>query len=136
MAAGAIQTLLISDSLFRINNVDKRKRYVGASFPSCALDRCSLHTLTQAPHGRGVLRMLLLAHPRATRLTPVACRRRVTRRAACAALVDGVRDGGGEALVFSSMHVSGGQLNQLTGIAAILRFPLPDLEDAELPAEI
>ena len=30
------------------------------------------------------------------------------------------------------MHVSGEQLQQLTGIAAILRFPLPDLEDAEL----
>jgi protein pelota len=29
------------------------------------------------------------------------------------------------------MHASGEQLNQLTGIAAILRFPLPDLEDAE-----
>lgn len=27
--AGAIQTLLISDSLFRINDVAKRKRYVG-----------------------------------------------------------------------------------------------------------
>jgi stalled ribosome rescue protein Dom34 len=26
---GAIQTLLISDSLFRINDVTKRKRYVG-----------------------------------------------------------------------------------------------------------
>lgn len=77
---GAIQTLLISDNLFRINDVAKRKKYV--------------------------------------------------------ALVDAVRDGGGEALVFSSMHVSGGQLNQLTGVAAILRFPLPDLEDAELPADI
>jgi protein pelota len=30
------------------------------------------------------------------------------------------------------MHVSGEQLQQLTGIAAILRFPLPDLEDADL----
>jgi protein pelota len=47
-----------------------------------------------------------------------------------------VKDGGGEALVFSSMHISGEQLNQLSGIAAILRFPLPDLEDAEIPAEV
>ena len=30
------------------------------------------------------------------------------------------------------MHVSGEQLQQLTGIAAILRFPLPDLEDADI----
>ncbi|KAK9817970.1 hypothetical protein WJX72_005116 [[Myrmecia] bisecta] len=77
---GAIQTLLISDSLFRINDVGKRRKYV--------------------------------------------------------ALVDEVQEGGGEALVFSGMHVSGEQLNQLTGIAAILRFPLPDLEDQELEGTI
>jgi protein pelota len=44
-----------------------------------------------------------------------------------------VRAGGGEALVFSSLHVSGEALNQLSGVAAILRFPLPELEDMELP---
>ena len=32
----------------------------------------------------------------------------------------------------AGMHVSGEQLQQLTGVAAILRFPLPDLEDAEM----
>eukprot|EP00897_Mesotaenium_endlicherianum_P004863 jgi/Mesen1/4404/ME000225S03393 len=47
-------------------------------------------------------------------------------------LVESVREGGGEVLVFSSQHVSGEQLAQLTGIAAILRFPLPDIEDMEL----
>ena len=31
-------------------------------------------------------------------------------------------------LVFSSLHTSGEQLTQLTGIAAILHFGLPDLE--------
>jgi len=77
---GAIQTLLISDNLFRIKHVEKRQKY--------------------------------------------------------AALVDGVREAGGEALVFSSMHVSGEQLNQLSGIAAILRFPLPELEDQELIEEV
>lgn len=40
------------------------------------------------------------------------------------------------AQVFSAMHVSGEQLNQLSGIAAILRFPLPELEDMEIPAEV
>lgn len=50
-----------------------------------------------------------------------------------AALVDAVKGGGGEALIFSSMHVSGEQLDKMTGVAALLRFPLPDLEDAELP---
>jgi len=77
---GAIQTLLISDKLFRINNVAKRKKY--------------------------------------------------------ADLVEGVRETGGEALLFSSMHVSGEALNNLSGVAAILRFPLPELEDQELIEEV
>eukprot|EP00877_Chromochloris_zofingiensis_P014927 jgi/Chrzof1/9689/Cz04g12080.t1 len=76
---GAIQTLLLSDGLFRINNVAKRQKY--------------------------------------------------------AALVEAVRAAGGEALIFSSMHVSGEQLNQLSGIAAVLRFPLPELEDQEIVEE-
>ncbi|KAL9432041.1 hypothetical protein AB3S75_027118 [Citrus x aurantiifolia] len=48
------------------------------------------------------------------------------------ALVNSVKDSGGTAHIFSSMHVSGEQLGQLTGVAAILRFPLPDLEDIEM----
>uniref|UniRef100_A0A5B7BUL4 Protein pelota homolog n=1 Tax=Davidia involucrata TaxID=16924 RepID=A0A5B7BUL4_DAVIN len=47
-------------------------------------------------------------------------------------LVQSVKNAGGKALVFSSVNVSGEQLSQLTGIAAILRFPLPDLDDMEL----
>ena len=48
--------------------------------------------------------------------------------------MDGVTEAGGEALVFSSMHVSGEQLAQLTGIAAILRFPLEELADEDIEA--
>lgn len=59
----------------------------------------------------------------------------VAKRKKYAALVESVEGAGGEALIFSSMHVSGEQLNQLSGIAAILRFPLPELEDMELPPE-
>ncbi|KAH9782807.1 protein PELOTA 1 [Citrus sinensis] len=47
-------------------------------------------------------------------------------------LVNSVKDSGGTAHIFSSMHFSGEQLGQLTGVAAILRFPLPDLEDIEM----
>ncbi|KAI5055666.1 hypothetical protein GOP47_0029187 [Adiantum capillus-veneris] len=47
-------------------------------------------------------------------------------------LTNSVKANGGEVHVFSSMHVSGEQLGQLSGIAAILRFPLPDLEDMDL----
>lgn len=72
----AVQTLLITDDLFRNSDVITRQKYVG--------------------------------------------------------LVNSVKNSGGTAHIFSSMHVSGEQLAQLTGIAAILRFPLPDLEDIEM----
>ncbi|KAF3327754.1 protein PELOTA 1 isoform X1 [Carex littledalei] len=47
-------------------------------------------------------------------------------------LVESVKDSGGTVHIFSSMHVSGEQLEQLTGIAALLRFPLPELDDLEM----
>lgn len=43
-------------------------------------------------------------------------------------LVERVKESGGKVLIFSSMHNSGEQLTQLTGIAATLYFPMPDLE--------
>ncbi|CAI9091426.1 OLC1v1026460C2 [Oldenlandia corymbosa var. corymbosa] len=72
----AVQTLLITDELFRNSDVETRQKYAN--------------------------------------------------------LVKSVKDSGGTTYIFSSMHVSGEQLAQLTGIAAILRFPLPDLEDIEM----
>ncbi|KAJ8725779.1 hypothetical protein PYW08_003962 [Mythimna loreyi] len=77
--AQAIETLMISDKLFRCQDIQQRKDYV--------------------------------------------------------AIVDSVRDNGGEVRIFSSMHVSGEQLDQLTGIAAILRFPMPELEDSDADGE-
>ncbi|CAH0701676.1 unnamed protein product [Spodoptera exigua] len=71
----AIETLMISDKLFRCQDIQQRREYV--------------------------------------------------------ALVDSVRENGGEVRIFSSMHVSGEQLDQLTGIAAVLRFPMPELEDSD-----
>ncbi|MFH4975740.1 hypothetical protein AB6A40_002449 [Gnathostoma spinigerum] len=72
----AIETLLVSDSLFRSKNVDERKKYV--------------------------------------------------------ALVESVKAQGANVLIFSSLHVSGEQLSLLSGVAAILRFPLHELEDMEM----
>ncbi|KIR67146.1 mRNA surveillance protein pelota [Cryptococcus bacillisporus CA1873] len=46
-------------------------------------------------------------------------------------MVESVRAVGGEVLIFSSMHESGQQLNMLTGIAAILTYPL-DIEVVEM----
>ncbi|KAJ4773108.1 hypothetical protein LUZ62_063252 [Rhynchospora pubera] len=72
----AIQTLLITDNLFRNADIAERQRYVR--------------------------------------------------------LVESVKDSGGTVHIFSSMHASGEQLAQLTGIAALLRFPLPELDDLEM----
>ncbi|KAH6563230.1 hypothetical protein BASA50_006713 [Batrachochytrium salamandrivorans] len=52
-------------------------------------------------------------------------------------LVEAVRATGGSVLIFSSLHPSGEQLTQLTGVAAILHFSLPELEEeAELEEEM
>ncbi|XP_032513431.2 protein pelota [Danaus plexippus] len=77
--AMAIETLMISDKLFRCQDIQQRKEYV--------------------------------------------------------AIVDSARDNGSDVRIFSSMHVSGEQLDQLTGIAAILRFPMPELEDSDAEDE-
>ncbi|KAH7887643.1 eRF1 domain 1-domain-containing protein [Phlebopus sp. FC_14] len=45
-------------------------------------------------------------------------------------LVESVQQKGAEVVIFSSMHESGQQLNRLTGVAAILTFPL-DIEVVE-----
>lgn len=71
---GAIQTLLISDGLFRSADPVRRKKFVK--------------------------------------------------------LVEEVRAQGGEVAIFSSMHESGRQLNGLTGIAAVLTWPM-DVEEVE-----
>lgn len=72
----AIQTLLITDELFRNADILTRKKYVD--------------------------------------------------------LIESVKNAGGTAHIFSSMHVSGEQLAQLSGIAAVLRYPMPELEDLEM----
>uniref|UniRef100_A0A0B6ZPW4 Protein pelota homolog n=1 Tax=Arion vulgaris TaxID=1028688 RepID=A0A0B6ZPW4_9EUPU len=71
----AVEVLLISDELFRAQDIAQRKRYV--------------------------------------------------------TLVDNVKENGGDVKIFSSLHVSGEQLGLLSGVAAILRFPMPDDVDEE-----
>ncbi|RMX51398.1 hypothetical protein pdam_00020804, partial [Pocillopora damicornis] len=75
----AIETLLVTDELFRSTDLPTRKRYVK--------------------------------------------------------LVESVKENGAEVRVFSSLHVSGEQLGQLSGVAAILRFPMPDIADDEGSAD-
>jgi len=70
---------------------------------------------------RGAIGTLLLSDE-LFRAADIPTRRRYIR------LVESVRSMGGKVLIFSSLHFSGEQLNQLTGVAAILNFPLPDIE--------
>eukprot|EP00930_Biecheleria_cincta_P049875 TRINITY_DN35079_c0_g1_i1.p1 TRINITY_DN35079_c0_g1~~TRINITY_DN35079_c0_g1_i1.p1 ORF type:complete len:403 (+),score=108.16 TRINITY_DN35079_c0_g1_i1:46-1254(+) len=74
----AVQTLMVTDSLFRNANVALRKQYIE--------------------------------------------------------MVDTAKDQGATLHVFSSQHVSGEQLQQLTGIAGVLRFPLPEIADIDSDA--
>lgn len=55
----------------------------------------------------------------------------VATRKKYVALVESVREHGGKVYIFSSMHVSGQQLQQVSGVAAILRYPMPDLDELE-----
>jgi protein pelota len=51
-------------------------------------------------------------------------------------LVERVRESGGTVYVFSSMHVSGQQLQQISGVAALLRYSMPDLDEMEEVAAV
>lgn len=55
----------------------------------------------------------------------------VQKRRELIRLCDSVKRNGGTVHTFSALHVSGEQLQQLTGIAAILRYALPDPDDAD-----
>lgn len=46
-------------------------------------------------------------------------------------LVESVKQQGGEIAIFSTQHVSGAQLRAMTGVAATLRFPMPQINDAD-----
>lgn len=76
---GAVDTLLITDTLFRSHDLQKRKEYID--------------------------------------------------------LVEEVEASGGRVEIFSSQHDAGAQLDDITGIAALLKFPLPELEDIDSDEE-
>lgn len=46
-------------------------------------------------------------------------------------LTEQAKRNGAQVYIFSSLHESGVQLNQLTGIAALLKYPIPDLDDSD-----
>jgi protein pelota len=49
-------------------------------------------------------------------------------------MTEEVEGAGGTVFVFSSMHLSGTQLKNLSGVAAVLRFPMPEI-DEEVPVD-
>ena len=46
-----------------------------------------------------------------------------------------VKEHGGEVYTLSSIHIAGERINQLSGIAALLRFPVYDLQENEESSE-
>ena len=50
-------------------------------------------------------------------------------RALYAGMIEDVGSSGGDVMIFSSLHVSGQRLQQLSGVGACLRFPVPFDED-------
>lgn len=96
---------------FQMLNTDASRAFYGPDDVAAATERLAVQTL--------------LVSDSLFRSADVATRRRYVQ------LVESVKEGGGSVHIFSSLHVSGEQLNLLSGIAAILRFPLPDLEDMD-----
>ncbi|CAE7821388.1 Pelo, partial [Symbiodinium sp. KB8] len=60
----------------------------------------------------------------------------LAQRAANIRLSEDTQAAGGKVHVFSTQHASGQQLGELGGVAAILRFPLPEAEDALLATAV
>ncbi|KAF8948641.1 hypothetical protein BGZ47_003575 [Haplosporangium gracile] len=112
-AAQEVQAL---DQFYEMMNMDPDRAFYGFKDVSKAAERGAIGTL--------------LVTDELFRAADVIKRRQYI------ALVESARASGGKVFVFSSLHVSGENLNQLTGVAAILNFPLPDLDDDEEEEEV
>eukprot|EP00180_Rhodochaete_pulchella_P000148 Plantae.Rhodophyta-Rhodochaete_pulchella.ctg10975.p2 GENE.Plantae.Rhodophyta-Rhodochaete_pulchella.ctg10975~~Plantae.Rhodophyta-Rhodochaete_pulchella.ctg10975.p2 ORF type:complete len:254 (-),score=52.65 Plantae.Rhodophyta-Rhodochaete_pulchella.ctg10975:963-1652(-) len=60
----------------------------------------------------------------------------VKQRKMYVALVEEVQNSGGRVHIFSSLHVTGEQLSSMTGFAAMLRFPLPEIDEMDFDADV
>ncbi|KII95057.1 hypothetical protein PLICRDRAFT_169750 [Plicaturopsis crispa FD-325 SS-3] len=98
------------DKFFKMLGTDEMRAWYGPDHVALAADRGAIGTL--------------LISDDLFRASEPAVRKKYV------AIVEEVRQKGAEVVIFSSMHESGQQLNQLTGIAAILTFPL-DVEVVE-----
>jgi len=101
---------LVLDKFFKMLGVDEMRAWYGPDHVHLAADRGAIGTL--------------LISDELFRASDPKLRKKYVE------LVERVQQKGAEVVMFSSMHESGQQLNQLTGIAAILTFPL-DVEVVE-----
>ncbi|KAJ6628746.1 eRF1 domain 1-domain-containing protein [Mycena sp. CBHHK59/15] len=101
---------IVLDKFFKMLGTDEMRAWYGPDHVVLAADR-------------GAIGTLLISDDLFRASDPVTRKKYVT-------LVEAVQQKGGEVVIFSSMHESGQQLNQLTGLAAILTFPL-DIEVVE-----
>lgn len=107
-AAREVQAL---DEFYAMMNADPDRAFYGYSHVAKANEHGAIGTL--------------LVTDELFRSADIATRRKYVD------LVESVRSMGGTVRVFSSMHVSGEQLNLLSGVAAILTFPFPGIDDGE-----
>ncbi|KAG0229313.1 hypothetical protein BGW42_001653 [Actinomortierella wolfii] len=107
-AAQEVQAL---DQFYEMMNMDPDRAFYGFKDVSKAAERGAIGTL--------------LVTDELFRSADIAKRRQYIE------LVENARATGAKVFVFSSLHVSGENLNQLTGVAAILNFPLPDIDEDE-----
>ncbi|EJF61173.1 pelota [Dichomitus squalens] len=101
---------MMLDKFFKMLATDEMRAWYGPDHVALAADRGAIGTL--------------LISDELFRSSDAATRKKYVN------IVEDVQQKGGKVLIFSSMHESGRQLNQLTGIAAILTFPL-DIEVVE-----
>ncbi|KAH9943502.1 pelota [Epithele typhae] len=101
---------IMLDKFFKMLATDEMRAWYGPDHVILAADRGAIGTL--------------LISDELFRSDDATVRKRFVKA------VESVQGKGGEALIFSSMHESGQQLNQLSGIAAILTYPL-DIEVVE-----
>ncbi|KAJ7180221.1 eRF1 domain 1-domain-containing protein [Mycena crocata] len=101
---------IVLDKFFKMLGTDEMRAWYGPDHVVLAADR-------------GAIGTLLISDELFRASNPIIRKKYVE-------LVEAVQQKGGEVVIFSSMHESGQQLNQLTGLAAILTFPL-DIEIVE-----
>jgi len=111
-ASGEVKAL---DSFFKMMQDEPARAFYGFNQVSRANDALAIETL--------------LVTDELFRASDLPTRRKYVN------LVESVKENGGDVKVFSSLHVSGEQLGMLSGVAAILRFPMPDLEAEEFDDE-